>query len=497
MKTKNILSCMKRNMTRFLLLAVLLTAGLTLRMAAFAKYNAYMDDFTSAVAGDFCFGSDILDEPGQPGGQHTIGGWDAQTAKINVEIRNYLNSLRWNSADVDFFYTVDAAVYTDENCSTKDSSFTVTVDYMDSGEHALTPIESGTKKYMLLPGTEEFNTASGVQKVRIRAAAASPVSGAGGEKATRYLKITAHTLPLSEANALAAEKGLITSGAYDTTRGVYASELEAVYKLVQDFSSDDIISCSYTEEENYIYYRLSCSESYGGTSRVKVCFDPRKLTPADNSAVYWDNTEGKPYVLVIINSGGSEDITFSKIKSTASGTDLKYFLLSDSDIDPTLRDISAVGQGITFRDEEGKVITQAAMGTRVYATVSTDAQHTVSKLNITAAVSPYLSPIVTKLSDGRFMFTMPNSQISVVAVLQARYEVTLVCEDTEHGSAQVTPTLATAGTLVTVTTTPQEGYEAIIQLQPEGQILGEGNQRSFTMPDSDVKVTVVFQEVTE
>ena len=78
------------------------------------------------------------------------------------------------------------------------------------------------------------------------------------------------------------------------------------------------------------------------------------------------------------------------------------------------------------------------------------------------------------------------------------YEITV--NDTEHGSITTSPSAtAASGSTVTVTLTPDEWYElATLTVEDENEspiaVNGEGNTRTFTMPESDVTISATFVE---
>ncbi|MDM8274417.1 S-layer homology domain-containing protein [Enorma phocaeensis] len=92
-------------------------------------------------------------------------------------------------------------------------------------------------------------------------------------------------------------------------------------------------------------------------------------------------------------------------------------------------------------------------------------------------------------------FTVPKPE-------DATYTVT-VAEQIEGGSLTASPATTTAGTNVTITATPDEGYEvdSITVTDKSGSkvdLVGAGsNSWSFSMPESDVTVSGTFKKVAE
>ena len=77
-----------------------------------------------------------------------------------------------------------------------------------------------------------------------------------------------------------------------------------------------------------------------------------------------------------------------------------------------------------------------------------------------------------------------------------KYDVTIT--PTENGTVKVDPTSAAAGTQVTITATPDQGYEvgSIVVTDAEGNTIAVTNN-AFTMPAGGATVTVTFQAVAK
>ena len=77
-----------------------------------------------------------------------------------------------------------------------------------------------------------------------------------------------------------------------------------------------------------------------------------------------------------------------------------------------------------------------------------------------------------------------------------KYDVTIT--PTENGTVKVDPTSAAAGTQVTITATPDQGYEvgSIVVTDAEGNTIAVTNN-AFTMPAGGATVTVIFQAVAK
>ena len=93
-------------------------------------------------------------------------------------------------------------------------------------------------------------------------------------------------------------------------------------------------------------------------------------------------------------------------------------------------------------------------------------------------------------------FTMPDSDVEVKAVFEkdapAPTEFIVTVTSGGNGTASASPAKAAAGTEITLTTTPNEGYQFKEWQVISGNVTIKDNK--FTMPDSDVEVKAVFEK---
>ena len=84
-----------------------------------------------------------------------------------------------------------------------------------------------------------------------------------------------------------------------------------------------------------------------------------------------------------------------------------------------------------------------------------------------------------------------GAKLSLYRKAGAKYNVTV--NSTTNGTVTASPTSAEAGTIITLTVTPNDGYllEALAVTSSEGNVTVTAN--TFTMPASDVEVTATFQ----
>ena len=491
----------RNHLVRFLLLAVILTTGLTLRMAAFAKYSSYLNDYTSTVAGDFFFTSDYLFAPEDRSGSadYRINSWKGEEYGIPIEIRNYENSLRFNHTGTDFFYWVEAEVYTDEACTIRDTRFqTASVTYESIGA-----TDSSGKQYGFMPGMEEFDHTKGMQEVKVKITPTTTISSGHC-----YMKVTAHTVPLTQVSGLTLAGGVST----DTSRGVYSAAQEAVFFLNITSTTASIATNLYagTGSDYTVRYTVICnsSEGTGGSVRAKVYYNSARLIPdvslgnsyAENSGDYAYSAE-QPwrYVQTTINVGGSEDLYFYKTSLSLTppigDEDFRAVVLNTEDVDTTEYTILLADDvdpdSVSFANSSGTPVTKAMMGTQIIATLYPAKDFMVHTFSVEDKME--LPITVTASGENRYYFEMTNSDVTVKPTFVRKVMVA----ETENGTVVPTPLGAPTGTTVYLTVAANEGYELeTLTLNESGDGLTQLTDTlySFVMPDAAVKVSATFKE---
>lgn len=257
------------NMTRVLLFAVILSAGLMMNLVTKAKYTSYVNTYHHAVAGEFYFTSNYLDEIHLEK-KYVISNWSRDSYEVTLRIQNFENALLYNDADTGCYYCVEAVMYLDENYTQPDNTFVPIVQY----QSGLTEVSFGGKTYVYLPGqTGEFDKSQGTHLVTVKMQSETEA------ESTRYMKITAKTMSPTQMKA-AMSQGAISS---IPTGPVFHSELAAKFEL--RIHSGAVIETILGTKANSseIIYELRCLSTDGGAaSRVKVFYDPTVLKFEDS-----------------------------------------------------------------------------------------------------------------------------------------------------------------------------------------------------------------------
>ena len=293
----------------FILVVVsLFTVDITTR----TKYVSYLNTYSAATAGEFYFGSNYLGSE-QEDIRYTISSWDKRRYNITLQMRSYENSLLYNKSGVDFYYKVDAVMYTDEACTVESEVFTPTITYGTGVE----TITINDETYAYFQGRDVFDSNDCKQNVTVS------MEGTALATTTMYMKITAQTYPLLPQQVVGdtLEEG-VTDGTTGTdgtggtdevveihphTAGVFDSYLEATFVL-QNTTGEAIVKSTLKQnaENSEVQLVITCSEIIGATTqKLRVYFDNTLLegdTMTLPGAKAWEENPGYSYVEINVNS---------------------------------------------------------------------------------------------------------------------------------------------------------------------------------------------------
>ena len=147
-------------------------------------------------------------------------------------------------------------------------------------------------------------------------------------------------------------------------------------------------------------------------------------------------------------------------------------------------------------DEAGTitVASSAAFGSEVEVTATPAAGYTLKQLYYTYDVGGSVPDPIFEIENGKF--TMPGTDITVVAKFEqvTKYNITVL--ESENGSVAADKTAAAEGEKVTLTITPAEGYELESLTVMNGETAVEvAADNTFTMPAGNVVVSATFKEI--
>lgn len=275
----------------FLFLIVLLfTVSITTR----TKYVSYLNTYSAATAGEFYFGSNYLGSESE-NVTYTISSWNRLNYSITIQLRSYENSLLYNDSDVDFYYKVDATMYTDEACTVESSVFKPTITYPSDVETVTIDGET----YAYFEGTGYFDVSECKQNVVV------DMQGTAYATTTQYLKITADTYPVLKESTDPDSTETITIN--DHTIGVFHSTLDATF-ILQNSSGEATVTSTLKQNSanSEVQLIITCSEITGATSqKLRIYFD-NTLLEADSMTLpgvqVWSENSKYSYAEIDVNA---------------------------------------------------------------------------------------------------------------------------------------------------------------------------------------------------
>lgn len=125
-------------------------------------------------------------------------------------------------------------------------------------------------------------------------------------------------------------------------------------------------------------------------------------------------------------------------------------------------------------------------------------------LNVSPAENYALESITVTDADGGSVtvennqFTMPAKAVTVSATFKYAPKYNITVNDSGNGSVSADMQTATAGTTVTVTVDPAEGYELDALTVNDGDVTvtkGEDGKYTFVMPNAEVTVSATFKKI--
>ena len=240
---------------------------------------------------------------------------------------------------------------------------------------------------------------------------------------------------------------------------------------------DGITNGTYViENGNYALPSITTSSAPVKSNDYALSISDKKITSTVSAAMQWTFEMRDGHVATITNSEGSYLYTFNNNNGLRVGntSDTWTFELNTSAPDFALYDAitgrycAAYGTGSDWRSYTSATASNYANSGKIH---------------------------LYKYSAGS---TTTYTDYSTSCSAPVLYEITV--NDTEHGSITTSPSAtAASGSTVTVTITPDEWYDlASLTVEDENEspitVNGDGNTRTFTMPESNVTISATFVE---
>ncbi len=199
-----------------------------------------------------------------------------------------------------------------------------------------------------------------------------------------------------------------------------------------------------------------------------------------NGSVRVDKSVAKTNETVTVTTTPEAGYEISKILVNGTAIEGNTFTMPAGDVTVTATFVKKIYTITTEKTENGTVSTDksgATFGEVVTVTATPSAGYALSKIKVNG----------TKISGN--MFIMPKADVVVSAEFVADYtDYTITVGACENGSVSLDKNTANNGETVTVTATPDAGYELSKILVNGKEISGN----TFTTPAGDVTVTATF-----
>ena len=234
-------------------------------------------------------------------------------------------------------------------------------------------------------------------------------------------------------------------------------------------------------------YTLTITQpTEGGTISATVGETPVEDEVAEGATVILKATPAEGYEFVewfVTKSDGDEG-------ETVEVTD-NAFTMPASDVTVTAT-FKAIEYTITISETTNGTVTadkeKANIGEEVTLTVTPDAGYELADLTVKSVEA------TITVTDNKF--TMPAGDVVVTATFQA-IDYTITISETTNGAVTADKEKANIGEEVTLTVTPNAGYELADLTVKSGEATITVTDNKFTMPAGDVVVTATFEKKPE
>ena len=267
------------------------------------------------------------------------------------------------------------------------------------------------------------------------------------------------------------------------------------YTIIADVTNTG--SATYDEDFSVRLYRINNNETNVGTELLNQS-QPLLLAPGASTSLQFDFDhdliDGWRYFCYLYYYSAGESV----------GTGTKWYTLNFPTGPVETRQVAAVanpadGAVITFTG--GVTDGEAQVGKTVSFTVTPGEGYTVNDVQALTADGDTLL-LNYNTGTGTYRFVMPSSDVTVMVTALACHHITASQSSEAGGRTSVSLDAATAGKTVTVTATPNVGWQCdgLTVTATDGSTVAtsdEGNGLySFVMPDCGVDIFVNFSRAT-
>ena len=262
------------------------------------------------------------------------------------------------------------------------------------------------------------------------------------------------------------------------------------YTIIADVTNTG--TAAYNEDFSVRLYRINNSDTNVGTELLNQS-QPLSLAPGESTSLQFDFDhdliDGWRYFCYLYYYSDGEPV----------GTGTRWYTINFPS-EPVEKHLvtSMVNplDGATVRFMGGVADGEAQVGKTVTFAVAPAAGFVISDVQ---AVDAAGNPVHLNLnaSTGNYSFVMPSSDVAITVTALAAHHIQLDVNHTGGGRASLSTTTAIAGETITVTATPNQGWDVDgLLITASGTTIPQsavGNGvYSFVMPDDDVSVSVNF-----
>lgn len=266
-----------------------------------------------------------------------------------------------------------------------------------------------------------------------------------------------------------------------------------------EFSGDPVKDVPTDSAENLNFYAKWTANTYtitanaspaeGGSVTVNGSTSPVSVTAGTEVTLSATANSGYCFVGWVDQSG----------QSVSSDNPFTFVATSDSTLTAKFEQVYTVTVNVSGNGTATADKTTAAEGETVTLTATPDSSYRFTGWTSSDGVT------FANASNESTTFTMPAGDVAVTAgftrISSGSTTYAITAPDAENGTVRVSPSRASRGTTVTITVTPDEGYElesltVLDSRDNEIALTDKGDGKyTFTMPSGKVTVEASFAEI--
>ena len=380
---------------------------------------------------------------------------------------------------------------------------TTSLQNVSYGDNIKTTVPSGLNNYKTFRIYRQDSNCGGISYFEIKRPTKYTITYDKGENGTGTLaagtKIHNADFTLSSNSTAFTRAGYTYDGWSTSDGGLKTYELGGTYSTNADVtlyphwvaasSSHSVSAVTSTGTDTYGTVSAA-STSVAESSTTTITASPATGYQVTNWAVSGTGASISP-------SGSSNSNTTTLTMGTADATVTVTFGLKDYDVDYnapsngsyTTKVASGSASSADKTAQMGQTVALVATPSSGYAFASWTITNTDTDADITSTLLAGAKSTTASTS-----FTMPAANISIVATFARLYTVTKGTH--ENGDFTISSTSAVAGTSITLTATPSDGY-VFDHWTKSGTSITLGNANvsptTFTMPSGNVTINAVFK----